>query len=143
MYYDEDYGDPRQYCRHGSFIGSWWGPDYLCGQCESNEDDPSLNDMIRGIFDQIHEQTIRKSAHNEMFLEMNKMNKVSEEHVQAYLYLLDIVEDRIKSLMNQKDELIDMYAPFCDEDGYDDHGILYKYHRWALEEYDKMKEEMQ
>lgn len=32
--YDEDYSDPRQRCQHGTFIGSWWGPDYLCGWCE-------------------------------------------------------------------------------------------------------------
>lgn len=32
--YDEDYNDPRQRCPHGTFIGSWWGPDYLCGYCE-------------------------------------------------------------------------------------------------------------
>jgi len=32
--YDEDLDDPRQRCMHGTFIGSWWGPDYLCGACE-------------------------------------------------------------------------------------------------------------
>lgn len=32
--YDEDFGDERQWCQHGTFIGSWWGPDYLCGLCE-------------------------------------------------------------------------------------------------------------
>ena len=29
-----DTDDSRQYCRHGRFVGSWWGPDYLCGECE-------------------------------------------------------------------------------------------------------------
>lgn len=33
--YDADHGDERQYCQHGTWIGSWWGPDYLCGACES------------------------------------------------------------------------------------------------------------
>lgn len=33
--YDEDFSDPDQYCEHGRFIGSWWGPDYLCGLCEA------------------------------------------------------------------------------------------------------------
>lgn len=33
--YDADVSDPSQYCRHGTFIGSWWGPDYMCGACES------------------------------------------------------------------------------------------------------------
>jgi len=32
--YDADHDDPRQYCIHGTFIGSWWGPDYLCPACE-------------------------------------------------------------------------------------------------------------
>jgi hypothetical protein len=36
--YDADVSDPSQYCRHGTFIGSWWGPDYMCGACESGEE---------------------------------------------------------------------------------------------------------
>lgn len=32
--YDADHSDNSQYCIHGTFIGSWWGPDYLCGYCE-------------------------------------------------------------------------------------------------------------
>lgn len=32
--YDEDMDDSSQYCEHGRFIGSWWGPDYMCGYCE-------------------------------------------------------------------------------------------------------------
>ena len=33
--YDGDTNDESQYCEHGTFIGSWWGPDYLCGWCEA------------------------------------------------------------------------------------------------------------
>lgn len=33
--YDEDHNDPKQHCEHGTFIGSWWGPDYLCQWCEN------------------------------------------------------------------------------------------------------------
>lgn len=32
--YDGDTNDESQYCKHGTFIGSWWGPDYMCGLCE-------------------------------------------------------------------------------------------------------------
>jgi hypothetical protein len=32
--YDADHSDSDQFCDHGTFIGSWWGPDYLCGWCE-------------------------------------------------------------------------------------------------------------
>lgn len=33
--YDWDRSDDSQYCEHGSFIGSWWGPDLLCQHCEN------------------------------------------------------------------------------------------------------------
>lgn len=33
--YDADHGDESQFCIHGTFIGSWWGPDYMCGYCEN------------------------------------------------------------------------------------------------------------
>ena len=36
--YDADIADPSQYCRHGTFIGSWWGPDHMCGMCEDGSD---------------------------------------------------------------------------------------------------------
>ena len=35
---DGDTADERQYCRHGTFVGSWWGPYHLCGRCEDGED---------------------------------------------------------------------------------------------------------
>ena len=39
--YDADIDDPGQYCSHGTFIGSWWGPDYLCYYCETGEEPPT------------------------------------------------------------------------------------------------------
>ncbi len=35
--WDWDQNDKSQYCRHGKFIGSWWGPDILCGYCEAGD----------------------------------------------------------------------------------------------------------
>jgi hypothetical protein len=35
--FDWDRSDSSQYCKHGRFIGSWWGPDILCGACEAGE----------------------------------------------------------------------------------------------------------
>jgi hypothetical protein len=32
--YDWDQADSRQYCEHGTFIGSAWGPDLMCSKCE-------------------------------------------------------------------------------------------------------------
>lgn len=39
--YDANHNDSSQFCRHGTFIGSWWGPDYMCGWCESGEEPPT------------------------------------------------------------------------------------------------------
>ena len=33
-----DLNDPSQRCKHGTFIGSWAGPDYLCHYCELGYD---------------------------------------------------------------------------------------------------------
>jgi hypothetical protein len=35
--FDWDRNDSRQYCKHGTFIGSRWGPDILCGPCEMGD----------------------------------------------------------------------------------------------------------
>lgn len=42
--WDWDRNDPGQHCPHGTFIGSWWGPDLLCQWCE---DGISVEDMVR------------------------------------------------------------------------------------------------
>lgn len=43
--YDADHSDSSQYCRHGTFIGSWWGPDYLCFYCETGEEPPTEQEL--------------------------------------------------------------------------------------------------
>lgn len=35
--WDWDRKDSSQYCQHGKFIGSWWGPDIVCFRCEIGE----------------------------------------------------------------------------------------------------------
>lgn len=42
--WDWDKNDPRQYCKHGTFIGSWWGPDLMCWKCEIGEDEVETDD---------------------------------------------------------------------------------------------------
>ena len=37
-------------CRHGNYIGDPGGVDYMCGQCESLDPDPSPNDIRQSIF---------------------------------------------------------------------------------------------
>ena len=35
--FDWDRNDENQYCEHGTFIGSWWGPDLMCLACEMGD----------------------------------------------------------------------------------------------------------
>ena len=42
--WDWDRNDRSQYCKHGTFIGSWWGPDILCGRCEEGDFNESRSD---------------------------------------------------------------------------------------------------
>lgn len=42
--YDPAHDDPNDrsfYCRHGRYIGSPGGPDYMCGYCESGDEPPT------------------------------------------------------------------------------------------------------
>ena len=32
--FDWDQNNPAQRCKHGTFIGSWAGPDIMCHRCE-------------------------------------------------------------------------------------------------------------
>lgn len=38
--YDEmvGFGRDGHYCKHGTYVGGWAGPDYLCGACEMGAD---------------------------------------------------------------------------------------------------------
>lgn len=45
--HDEDFNDPAQRCKHGTFIGSWWGPDYLCHYCELGYTEEEFQATIR------------------------------------------------------------------------------------------------
>lgn len=42
--WDWDRNDRSQYCEHGTFIGSWWGPDLLCGKCEMGDEPMNIDD---------------------------------------------------------------------------------------------------
>ncbi len=37
--FDWDQSDDSQHCKHGTFIGSWWGPDLMCWFCEEGVSD--------------------------------------------------------------------------------------------------------
>ncbi len=32
------------YCKHGNYIGGFWGVDYICGPCEDGDMDTELVD---------------------------------------------------------------------------------------------------
>lgn len=39
----EDYDNPRNYCRHGTFIGDPYGADLMCYWCETGEEPGEAN----------------------------------------------------------------------------------------------------
>lgn len=54
--YDWDQSDPRQHCKHGTFIGSWWGPDILCGPCEDGSPDITIRQLREAKQDVVDRQ---------------------------------------------------------------------------------------
>jgi hypothetical protein len=62
--YDADHDDSSQYCAHGTWIGSWWGPDYLCQWCE---DGISVEEMHRI---QAHQAAAQRDARARAFTEV-------------------------------------------------------------------------
>ena len=45
--WDWDRSDMAQRCKHGTFTGSWWGPDLMCGACEMGDPDITVNDVLK------------------------------------------------------------------------------------------------
>lgn len=37
--YEGSEGYDPHYCKHGNYVGTWWGPDYMCGPCEDGAED--------------------------------------------------------------------------------------------------------
>ena len=48
--FDFDHADDSQHCEHGTFVGSWWGPDILCGWCEDGISADSDSFRYRGFW---------------------------------------------------------------------------------------------
>lgn len=142
--WDWDYGDPRQRCRHGNFIGSAWGPDILCGDCESVEDDPSLRDMVRGIRRQIEKI---QSEYNGMMMFINsyarkKKNEISDPiFSESVLETMKLLSDRKSNLEDQQVRMIEKYEPFCENGDWDDTSILWNYHREMIRQFDEAMQE--
>lgn len=136
--WDWDRSDPRQYCHHGRFIGSWWGPDIMCFDCEMGHD-PTLNEMIESFDKQIEKfdnyiacmkdiilhtiNIITKDNNGYMFL--SDMNDFFDEKLKSY-------KASIKSLIKQKQETYEKYIQFCDDEE-NDRDVLYKFHRKEIE----------
>lgn len=138
--WDWDRDDPRQYCHHGKFIGSWWGPDILCFDCEIGED-PTLNEMMQSIQVRIDKY--------ENYIEYLKdiilySLDLIEKDVDGYRFISDfnphlekMMNDYKASksyLVNQKQEVYDKYIEFC-KDPENDRDFLYRFHRKEISDY--------
>src|SRR5210317_2672780 len=141
MSYDEDVNDLRQYCHHGTFIGSWWGPDYMCAHCEYDEKDPSLNDKLDAINNSIDRIGYQEAAVYDfiqrLIAQSESFNEQSKKTIaDTYLNDLDVWEKRRSHLKSEIKKITEMYAHLCDPElGYDDHDILRKYHRQEIDKF--------
>lgn len=142
--WDWDRDDPTQYCRHGSFIGSSWGPDILCGACESMNDDPSLNDMLRDV-----DRNISKIQHQHdgmgifisTYIGKNDGQVKDLGFSEAVLETMKRFDERRSLLQEDRKKLIEKYEPFCEDGNWDDKYVLYNYHCHLIDEFRKeMKE---
>ena len=41
-----DFATSRDYCHHGSYVGCWAGPDFMCGYCEDGISDADYDAMV-------------------------------------------------------------------------------------------------
>jgi hypothetical protein len=148
--WDWDREDPRQYCHHGKFIGSWWGPDILCGDCEIGYD-PSLNDMLGDIDRAIAKAETKKKGVTEFILEISDqfvgksfdMETLTEVYKQ-YASMIDSYQKKINSLIETREKTIEEYSPFCED--FDDTSLLYNVRGEQIRLFDEfvkqMKEEL-
>lgn len=142
--WDWDRGDPTQYCRHGSFIGSFWGPDILCGMCESMNDDPSLNDMLRDV-----DRNISKIQHHHdgmaifisTYIGKNDGEVKDPAFNEAVLQTMEYFDERRSLLQEDRKKLIKKYEPFTEDGNWDDKHVLYNYHCHLIDQYRKEMEE--
>lgn len=139
--WDWDHEDPRQYCRHGSFIGSWWGPDILCSHCEMG-DDPTMNEMISSEWHKLDKMKIKMGATVDFAIKIiagvDQESKaiVSELLVEA-INASNEETDRINTVIQH---LKDSYGPFS-EDWETDREVLYRKHRAEIKLFDDMRKE--
>lgn len=84
--YDADHDDERQFCEHGTFIGSWWGPDYLCQWCE---DGTSVTEMRSMILARRQREADEIAAHADTTLQM--LHASARDHRERARFLCVVV----------------------------------------------------
>lgn len=149
--WDWDRDDPRQYCHHGTFIGSWWGPDVLCSSCEFGDNDPSINEMIEIEKREIENIRLKERSvmafigdfYNDVVatlgtIQDDPINQVLSKNIMEFLNSnKSSIECRLENIQS----IISLYEEFCDPDlGHDDNGVLYKKHRHEIREFLKERE---
>jgi len=148
--YDWDRYDPRQYCHHGSFIGSWWGPDILCSSCEFG-DDPTLNEMLEPLWVKKKILVEREASYTKGIIESiiiiknQEINgalkdKISYELLNKIDEMSSFVKADALRVEDDIQKIIEEYGPFC-SDRANDREVLYKKHRKEINDFLNIKEE--
>lgn len=141
--WDWDREDPRQYCHHNRFIGSWWGPDILCLDCEMGYD-PSLKDMVEEIDLKIRNTSMKMEGASEVLFQIldDVKGKDESEFIKKLLVSFNNLQNKnntiIENLRNDRAKLIAEMEPFCED--WDDTSLLYNIHQNNIKEWKESNE---
>jgi hypothetical protein len=101
--YDADHSDARQYCKHGTWIGSWWGPDYMCGACEDGTTD---RDYVIGCLKQ--EIRRQQEAIRRIFPFTPEMLKGMPYLHSFTVFLMDQVDRHLEELTARQEDIVQL-----------------------------------
>lgn len=116
-------------CRHGNYIGDPGGVDYMCGQCESLEPDPSPNDIRQSIFGYDDAVKRAKAVVRQRFIDLTIKYGSVMGSVAATAIEERILQPALRNLNNAWDLLFESLR-WADSD--DDQDWVYKRHHFYL-----------
>jgi len=72
------------HCKHGTFVGGWAGPDYMCGYCEDGISDEDFAAMTKQWHEDLEKKTAAR-ARWEQLVKDNEGGAARDEILLAFL----------------------------------------------------------
>ena len=127
--WDWDRNDPRQHCKHGTFIGSWWGPDLMCGACEMGDPAPTVKETLAKA------EAKRAYPRDEATPVLLKAYKYCQsfDEQEAWAKTFTMIVSRLEKEAQQLEQFADEIRQWAESD--DDNDWLSRKHDAELREY--------